>query len=101
MTLAEVYSWATDTTRNATLKQQIASALAVAAVNVLAESGNTDYHLLRAAWAKSVLASSDAPLELANKYIWGVLGNPSIQASLESSGAVSDSDLQFTVNSAT
>lgn len=99
MLLIDVFGWATDVDRNATLKKQLAAAIANAAVQILAEPETTYNHERRVTWARSVLASPDAPAKEADQMIWGVLGNTTIQGELGAGGTVPDSDLQFTTNS--
>ena len=99
MQLTNVYDWATLDQANANLKKQIAAAIAVAAVNVLAEPIATEHHMERAAWARKVLATSTSPLEEATQMIWGVLGNATIQNDLQTNGATTDANVQFVVDS--
>lgn len=99
MQLSNVYTWATSTEENAEFKKQLAAAIATAAVAVLAESRDVANHDRRRVWAASVLASPNAPLDMANQMIWGVLGNTTIQGELSANGVVPDGDLAFTINS--
>lgn len=99
MQLVTVWEWATQPATNANLKKQLAAAIATAAVQVLAEDYKTWNHANRVTWANTVLATPDAPSEEADQFIWGVLGNVTIQGELETNGTVPDGDLQFTVAS--
>lgn len=100
MSLILMYTWAVGvTTQSQNLRMQIASALAVAAVQVLNEATNTTNHAARLVWASSILATAKAPLEAANQVIWGVLGNTTIQAELVATGTAVDGDVQFQVDS--
>lgn len=99
MQLVDVYNWATEPAANATLMKQLAAAIATAAVQVLAEPETTYNHDKRIAWARACLATPEAPLEMANQMIWGVLGNVTVQGELQSTGVVPDGDLAFVVAS--
>lgn len=99
MLLIDVYRWGTDSSKNGDLRKQLAAAIATAAVQVLAELPETVNHADRLMWAQSVLATPDAPAAMADRMLWGALGNPAIQNELQQDGAVPDGDLQFTVNS--
>lgn len=100
MLLLEVYAWATGGHANGDLKNQLAAGIAVAAVNVLAESTDAHNHANRVLWAKRVLNSPQSPLDMANQMIWGVLGNTTIQGELAAEGSVvPDGDLFFVIAS--
>jgi len=99
MLLIDVYAWATQPDQNATLKRQLAAAIASAAVQVLSEDPVTPNNTNRQLWAKRVLATPTAPLGMADQMIWGCLGNVAIQNELAAPGShVPDSDLEYCVS---
>lgn len=78
------------------LRQRIAVALAAAAVDVMAEDDATEGHAARKAWALTVLPDAHGA---AVRYAPAVMTNPSLAAQSADPSKISDSDLQFTVNS--
>ena len=75
------------------LRKQVAVALHKAAVDIINEPTATEDHSQRMSWARKVLAD---PVGWAEKAIWKVLENATIQAS---PATAQDSDVQFVVNS--
>jgi len=84
-----------DLTRSVSLRERIAAAIADAAEDVRNEGAVTANHAERFVWAVSVLSSNTAPIAEADRAIWIVLQNATVNAAGE---AVTDNDLQFTVN---
>ena len=76
-----------------TLKPRMVVACVKAAQDILNEDTGTADHAKRVLWARSALTAPDG---MAERMLWGVLGNSTIQGSGDSA---SDSDIQFTVNS--
>jgi len=94
MAYTDIYTAAT--TSDHVLRKQIAVAMFSAAVDIINEAESTANHYNRLAWAKKVVSSNSAPLTEAEKWIWKVLENATIQAS---PAAAEDNDVQFVVNS--
>lgn len=100
MLLADMFKWAAPSQpSNEDLRKQLAAAIAMAAVAVLTESANTANHANRLTWAKRVIATRDAPIQMADQMAWGLLGNATIQAALATTGVAADSDVSFVVAS--
>ncbi len=76
-----------------TLKSRVASAIAKAAQDVLNESDQTENHANRIVWARAGLNDARA---MAERMMWGVLGNATIASEGDAS---TDNDVQFVVNS--
>lgn len=79
--------------QSGTLKPRVTAAVAKAAQDVMNEPANIANHAARVAWA--TVALNDAPA-MAERFLWGVVGNASIQTSGDAS---TDNDIQFVVNS--
>lgn len=77
---------------NLTLRARTAVACVKAAQDVLNEDPGTTDHAKRVAWANAALSDANG---MAEKLMWGVLGNSTIQASGDAS---TDNDIQFVVN---
>lgn len=92
MAYTDIYTAATDETH--VLRKQVAVALHKAAVDVMNEDDQTADHSQRVAWARRALAD---PVGWAEKAIWKVLENATIQAA---PAEATDNDVQFVVNSA-
>lgn len=75
-----------------TLKNRVASAIAKAAQDVLNEDPGTTNHANRVIWANSALLDARS---VAERMMWGVVGNATIQTSGEAS---TDNDIQFVIN---
>jgi len=77
---------------SANLRNRCAAAVAKAAQDVLNEDAGTENHAARVVWAQDALVNAESA---ANRMMWGLLGNATIQSSGESS---TDNDIQFVVN---
>jgi hypothetical protein len=87
--LLEIYALRFDTD----LKNRVMAAIAKAAQDVINESDTTENHANRIIWARDSLTDAQT---MAEKFMWAVVGNASIQ----NNGANStDNDIQFVVNS--
>ena len=75
------------------LKARVTAAIAKAAQDIINEAPDTASHAARLVWAKESLLHAD---DAAEKMMWAVVGNASIQATGE---ACTDNDVQFVVNS--
>lgn len=93
MAYADIYAAATDA--DGLLRKQITVAIHKAAADVLNEDPATEDHEWRAKWARKVIREDRMPEDEAKKWVWRVLENATILASLP--GSV-DSDVQFVVN---
>ena len=91
MAYIDIYGAAT--AADSTLKKQTSVAIAKAATDILNESDATENHNQRLSWARRAQAD---PIGWADKAIWKVLENATIQSAPE---AATDSDVQFVVNS--
>ena len=91
MAYTDIYAAAT--VSDHVLRKQVAVALVKAAVDIVNESAATEDHSQRMAWARRVVSD---PLGWAEKAIWKVLENATIQAA---PSEATDSDVQFVVNS--
>jgi hypothetical protein len=78
---------------NAEFRGLVQAALAKAAYDVINESGATQYHTERLAWANATIKN---PIDVMEKMIWLVLQNPTIIAS---GTTFVENDIQFVVNS--
>jgi len=78
-----------------TMKARVASAIAKAAEDVRNESDSTTHHAERFTWATGILTSPTGPDIEADRAMWLVVQNATVQASGEET---TDNDLQFTVN---
>jgi hypothetical protein len=76
-----------------TLKNRVTVAIAKASGDVLNEDPGTANHAVRAKWATHALQDAQA---MAERMLWAVCSNATIQASGDAS---TDADLQFVVNS--
>jgi hypothetical protein len=79
--------------------QQIEVAAVIAAGNIITEDPATPDHVNRLNWANFVMGLSVSAIEV---FKWPVAQNPTIQASVAadpSGDSVTDSDVQFVVNS--
>lgn len=94
MAYTDIYTAATN--EASTLRQKIAVAMFKAAVDIVNEDPSYDNHYNRLVWARKVLANNSAPVTEAERWIWRVLENTTIQA--DPANAV-DNDVQFVVNS--
>jgi len=94
MAYTDIYTAATS--EESVLRQQIAVAMFKAAVDIINEDEGTENHYNRLAWARKVTNSNSAPVDEAEKWIWKVLENSTIQAAPTTS---SDNDVTFAVNS--
>lgn len=75
------------------LKNRLTSAIADAAQDVLNEDAGTTNHAQRVVWAKAALADAQG---MAEKMMWGLVGNATVASSGEAS---SDNDILFVVAS--
>ena len=94
MAFTDIYTAATSA--DSVLRQQIAVAMFKTAVDIINEDPSTANHYNRLAWARKVTNSNSAPVTEAEKWIWKVLENSTIQAAPTTS---TDNDVQFAVNS--
>ena len=92
MAYTDIYNAAT--VADHVLRKQVAVALAKAAVDIQNEDPATANHSQRLSWARK---AADDPVAWAEKAIWIVLENATIQAAPTTT---TDSDVQFVVNSA-
>jgi hypothetical protein len=92
MSYADIYNAATVTDHN--LRKQVAVALAIVAMDIANESAATADHSQRLAWARRVATD---PVGWAEKAIWKVLENATIQAAPTQA---TDGDVLFVVISA-
>lgn len=74
------------------LRSRLAAACAKAAQDILNEDPQTENHSLRIKWAADALLN---PNQMADRMMWGLLGNASIQSAGEAS---SDNDIQYVCN---
>src|SRR5512139_1017125 len=75
-----------------TLRARTSVACVKAAQDILNEDPGTANHAQRVLWANQALSDATA---MAEKMLWGVVGNSTIQTSGD---AATDNDLQFVVN---
>ena len=94
MAYTDIYTAATNDA--SVLRKQVAVAIFQAAVDIINEDPATANHGNRLVWARRVTASNTAPVIEAERWIWKVLENATIQAATETS---TDNDVQFAVNS--
>lgn len=94
MAYTDIYTAATDGTH--VLRKQVAVAMHSAAVDVINEDEATENHSNRLVWARRVTQGNSGPLDMAERWIWKVLENATIQASPDTA---TDNDVQFVVNS--
>ena len=94
MAYVDIYAAATDST--GTLIKQVSVAMHKAAVDVTNEDPGAANHANRLRWAETTLASNSGPVNAAQRWIWKVLENATIQAN---PATATDSDCQFVVNS--
>ena len=94
MAYTDIYTAATDDTH--VLRKQVSVAIHKAAVDVINEDSGTDNHANRITWARKVTSSNMSPVTEAERWIWKVLENATIQAAPTTS---TDNDVQFVVNS--
>jgi hypothetical protein len=78
---------------NASLKARVAAAIAKASYDIQNESASTTNHAKRLIWSNYSLINAE---ESAEKILWALVQNPTIQSSGLSS---TDNDIQFVVNS--
>jgi hypothetical protein len=78
---------------NAEFRGLVQAALAKASYDVINESGATQYHTERLAWAITTIKN---PEDVMEKMIWMVLQNPTI---ISSGTTFVENDIQFVVNS--
>jgi hypothetical protein len=90
MAYADIYAAATASDH--VLRKQVAVAIVKAAVDVMNESTATEDHSQRMTWARRALSD---PLGWAEKAIWKVLENATIQSAPTEA---TDNDVQFVVN---
>lgn len=81
---------------NAGLRNQVVIAMAKAAYDVLNESPSTENHAARVAWAKAVINDGS---KWADLFLWSCALNPTIAQKAEDDQEITDSDVQFVVNS--
>ena len=93
MAYSDIYTAATDDTH--VLRKQIAVALHKAAQDVINESTETANHGNRLVWARKVTQGDSAPIVEAERWVWSVLENATIQAAPTEAA---DNDVQFVVN---
>jgi hypothetical protein len=94
MAYTDIYTAATDDTH--VLRKQIAVAMQKAATDIINEDAGTANHANRLAWARRCINSNEGPIRMAERWIWKVLENATIQAAPAES---TDNDVQFVVNS--
>lgn len=94
MAYTDIYAAATAT--DSVLLKQVTVSLFKAAVDINNESAGTANHANRITWARKVLSSPTALRAEADRWIWKVLENPSIESAPTTSP---DNDVQFAVNS--
>ena len=87
MTLADIY----DLYGGSNLRKRTIVAVGAAAFGILTEDSGTTNHALRLKWAKSVLSNISSEAE---KFLWGVIGSPSV---LQLGEAVDDGSLSYIV----
>lgn len=93
MAYTDIYAAATDSDH--VLRKQVTVACQKAATDILNEAPATENHAQRMQWARKVLRASGGTVAEAERMIWEVLTNASIQAN--PTGAT-DNDVQFVVN---
>ena len=94
MAYTDIYTAAV--AEDSVLRKQIAVAMFKAAVDIINEDVSYENHYNRLVWARKILASNSAPITEAEKWIWRVLENATIQAN---PATATDSDVQFVINS--
>jgi hypothetical protein len=80
---------------SSSLRNRVAAALTAAAEDVRTEAAATASHTERFTWATGILSGFNAPQVEADRAMWIIVQNATIQASGEAS---TDNDIQFTVN---
>jgi hypothetical protein len=90
-TLQEIYNLR----MSSSLRNRVAAAIAAAAEDVRNEAAATTHHAERFAWATATLESESAPQAEAERAMWIVVQNATIQSAGE---AATDNDIQFVVN---
>jgi hypothetical protein len=75
------------------LRSRVMAAIAKASQDIINEAPETPSHAARLIWAKESLLNADSAAE---KMMWAVVGNASIQATGEN---CTDNDVKFVVNS--
>ena len=88
-TYTEIYNLKVE---SSDLRNRITVAIAKASYDIINEDGGTANHTNRVTWANNSLLNASS---MAEKFMWAVLQNTTIQANGEAS---SDSDIQFVVN---
>lgn len=94
MAYTDIYAAAVNV--SGVLMQQVTVAMFQAAVDIVNEDPSTPNHDNRLVWARKATDSVGSLQIEAQRWIWKVLENASIQAAPEAS---SDNDVQFVVNS--
>jgi hypothetical protein len=84
------------TTAGSPLRKQVIVAINQAAVDIVNEAIGTQNHRARLTWAWLILNGKTELADAAERWIWRVLDNATIQAS---PATATDSDVQFVVNS--
>lgn len=77
---------------NAALSNRMTCAVAIAAQAVFGEDAGTANHAARLAWAQKAIADPEA---MGRKMVWGVLGDPAIQAA---GAGATDAQIQASVD---
>jgi hypothetical protein len=80
---------------SSSLRNRVAAALTAAAEDVRTEAAATANHAERFTWATGILSGFNAPQAEADRAMWIIVQNATIQASGEAS---TDNDVQFVVN---
>jgi len=93
MAFLDVYAAAT--TESLTFKQVVV-AIKRAAFAIMNEDPGTANHDKRIQWTRNVHLTEDGPIKYAKKFVWRVLDNATVAASLPDSV---DGDVEFAVNS--
>jgi hypothetical protein len=94
MAYTDIYTAATDPDH--VLRKQVAVAMHDTAVDVINEDPETENHANRLVWARRTTQDNAGPVSMAERWIWKVLENATIQS--DPTGAT-DNDVQFVVNS--
>jgi hypothetical protein len=94
MAYVDIYTAAT--AADSVLLKQVTVGLFKSAVDILNEDAGTANHANRVVWARKATASSEALQAEAERWVWKVLENTTIQSAPTTSP---DNDIQFAVNS--
>jgi len=94
MAYVDIYDSAT--TPDHILRKQFSVAIHNCAVDILNEDPSTENHANRIQWAKKVTQENNSPVLEAERWVWKLLENATIQSDPLNA---SDNDVQFVANS--